>query len=86
MEKSRNNIIDNSNINRVINESNNKLLIDKKKSKIIEKNNFKDRDKLFKKPSTTAKRKTIFFIGKSPFCLPKEDVGARKCAKNLKFQ
>jgi hypothetical protein len=34
----------------------------------------------------TAKRKTIFFIGKSPFCLPKEDVGARKCAKNLKFQ
>ena len=55
MEKSRNNIIDNSNINRVINESNNKLIIDKKKSKIIEKNNFKDRDKLFKKPSTAAK-------------------------------
>jgi hypothetical protein len=26
--------------------------------------------------SITAKRKTIFFIGKSPFCLPEEDVGA----------
>jgi hypothetical protein len=24
----------------------------------------------------TAKRKTIFFIGKSPFCQPEEDVGA----------
>jgi hypothetical protein len=33
-------------------------------------------DAKIREKTITTKRKTIFFIGKSPFCLPEEDVGA----------